>query len=92
MHCKACDKALNKRSQWRVFSDYEGVLPQEEENLCADCLLSARSSFKASFYSLSSQIEDCQSYFYKSFTDVDNILIELQTDPDHASIQIEELY
>lgn len=91
-HCKACDSPISKASDWTIFSkEYEGDVPREEENLCSPCLLSARQAFYASFKPLDEQVLDCRSYFYKEFSHVNDITLELQTSPEYASIQIQEV-
>lgn len=93
MQCKGCSTPLAKDTEWKIFDkEYEGPRPTCYDNLCTVCLESARMSYWSSRnHPIQAQIIDCRKLYYNQFTNV-NDLEYILGDPEHGSIQVEEIY
>lgn len=89
-HCKACDVPLNKTRKWKVFGkNYEGVVPDEDEELCSTCLASAKASYVMSFRPPEVQESVISREFHYGWQD--DPLSSLKEGCEFVSIQIEDV-
>lgn len=92
MQCRACSASINKASKWKIFDqDYQGDIPDCEENLCGTCLQKARLAYNNLMNMDAASIEaECKVLFYKGFMGEEDPSTYLQIDPDYNTLQIEE--
>ena len=92
MQCKSCGNPLTgKKYSVFVEENSEYIDGDREEELCSKCHGVSKMAFRNLFTETPLERELlCQKMFYKEFMLVNDIVYELQTDPDYSKLTVEE--